>query len=276
MPGGRKNRRIRKNPWLRGAIAHRGLLPGEGGAPLENTLSAFLRCAEAGVPMELDVRLSRDNVPVVHHDADLGRLWGKEAPLCALTAQQLGALRAPGGEEGVPALSQVLRAVGGRAPVLIEVKQTALGGVGPLERAVAALLREYSGPYALESFHPRSVRILRRLLPDAPLGLLAARRIQGAHPVLSFILGRLLLFPWVRPDFIAYEKGGLCASAVQRRRKRGVPVIAFTVRSREEARDALVRCDGYIFEGFFPEGTGKTEGETGGPDDGRTGEQDGE
>jgi glycerophosphoryl diester phosphodiesterase len=54
--------------------AHRGG-PLETGAARfgENTLGAFLAASQAGWRVEIDVRLSRDGVPVAFHDAGLGR-----------------------------------------------------------------------------------------------------------------------------------------------------------------------------------------------------------
>ncbi|UQX03239.1 glycerophosphodiester phosphodiesterase [Streptomyces sp. RerS4] len=75
----------------------------------ENTLasvrSAFARGADA---VEIDVRLTRDGVPVLLHDETLQRLWGHDVRLDAMTAAQLRELT--GG--GVPTLREALAAAG--------------------------------------------------------------------------------------------------------------------------------------------------------------------
>ncbi|MDX3854389.1 glycerophosphodiester phosphodiesterase [Streptomyces sp. AK02-01A] len=75
----------------------------------ENTLasvrSALARGADA---VEVDVRLTRDGVPVLLHDASLERLWGHERRLAELTHEKLRHLT--GG--GVPTLREALRAAG--------------------------------------------------------------------------------------------------------------------------------------------------------------------
>lgn len=67
-------------------IGHRGastLAP-------ENTLAAFARAFEDGADgIELDVRLARDGVPVVIHDADLRRTAGLNTLVAGLTSTQL-------------------------------------------------------------------------------------------------------------------------------------------------------------------------------------------
>lgn len=68
------------------AVGHRG----DPYRVRENTLasigSAFARGADA---VEIDVRLTRDGVPVLLHDETLQRLWGHDVRLDAVTAPQL-------------------------------------------------------------------------------------------------------------------------------------------------------------------------------------------
>lgn len=67
-------------------FAHRG------GCALgpENTLAAFARGMAAGADgIELDVHLSADGVPVVHHDATLDRTTNASGPIAARTAAEL-------------------------------------------------------------------------------------------------------------------------------------------------------------------------------------------
>ncbi len=67
-------------------FAHRG---GRALGP-ENTIPAFARGLAAGADgLELDVHLSRDGVPVVHHDAELDRCTNASGPIRALTAAEL-------------------------------------------------------------------------------------------------------------------------------------------------------------------------------------------
>ncbi len=93
------------------AVAHRG-------APYrfrENTLDS-LRCAPGlgADAVEIDVRLTRDGVPVLLHDETLERLWGHRRPLRSLSAAELKGLT----EGGVPTLEQALTATdGGRVMV---------------------------------------------------------------------------------------------------------------------------------------------------------------
>jgi glycerophosphoryl diester phosphodiesterase len=72
-------------------FAHRG---GSALGP-ENTLAAFDLGLQAGADgLELDVRLSADGVPVVHHDATLDRTTSHGGPLAARTAAELAQIDA--------------------------------------------------------------------------------------------------------------------------------------------------------------------------------------
>ncbi|WP_330287485.1 glycerophosphodiester phosphodiesterase [Streptomyces sp. NBC_00576] len=83
------------------AVAHRG-------APYrfrENTTDSLRSALEQGADaVEIDVRLTRDGVPVLLHDATLKRLWERERPLAVLTAAEVRRLT----EDGVPTLAQAL------------------------------------------------------------------------------------------------------------------------------------------------------------------------
>jgi glycerophosphoryl diester phosphodiesterase len=107
-PGG-----LPENPRI---IAHRG----DHHAPerLENTLAAFTRSREAGVwGVELDLRWTRDLVPVISHDADCRRLFGGGDRIDALGFDTLRR-RYP----LIPSLAEVLDTCGGKLHLMLEIK----------------------------------------------------------------------------------------------------------------------------------------------------------
>lgn len=125
------------NPLLdlsaRPVIAHRGA---SGSAP-ENTLPAFELAVRQGADaFELDVRLTRDGVPVVLHDSTLDRTTNFRGPVGALTLAELGKVDAgarfsmDGGRTfpfrgevaRVPTLADVLRGFP-EVPIMVEVKE---------------------------------------------------------------------------------------------------------------------------------------------------------
>jgi hypothetical protein len=61
--------------------------------------------------------------------------------------------------------------------------------------------------------------------------------------------------PRTRLEFVGCHVDGAPRRAVRRRRDSGAVVLAWTVRSAEQARQALRFVDNYIFEGFVPDRT---------------------
>lgn len=102
----------------RPVIAHRGA----SGLRPENTLAAFLLARDLGADgIELDVRMSRDGVPMVHHDPTLDRTTAMTGRVDARSAAELAGADAGGGEP-VPTLAEALEATA-PLPVLLELKE---------------------------------------------------------------------------------------------------------------------------------------------------------
>ena len=239
-----------RREWIRERpIAHRGL---HGDGVPENSVAAFEAAVDAGYPVELDVRLTADEVPVVCHDANLGRLCGLDDDVAALERADLEGVTLLDSEEGVPTLEGALDAVDGRVPVLVEVKNRERPGA--VERAVARTLEDYEGSFAVQSFNPLTVRWFRRRRPSWPRGLVAGafRDVAAGGPLLRFALRRLLASPLCRPDFIAYEHDALPFWPVTLHRAAGYPVLAWTVRSRAALRRSREHADNVIFESIRP------------------------
>ncbi|KAB1142093.1 glycerophosphodiester phosphodiesterase [Streptomyces luteolifulvus] len=98
------------------AVAHRG----DPYRFRENTLDSLRSALRQGADaVEIDVRLTRDGVPVLLHDETLKRLWELDRPLRSLSADEVRGLT----DGGVPTLAQALTAThGGR--VLLDLPGT--------------------------------------------------------------------------------------------------------------------------------------------------------
>ena len=231
-------------------FAHRGL-HGPSGIP-ENTLAAFDAAADAGYGIELDVQLTADGEAVVLHDLGLERVAGVMARAGELSAAELGGLRLDGTPHGVPRLVEALDLIGDRVPLMVELKSFG-GTTGRLEAVAAELLDRHAGPFCVSSFHPGSVRWFRRRRPGwlrgQAAGTLADVPMPGwlRPPLRSMVWKR-----WNRPDFVAYERSALPHPAVDRARRRGAIVIAWTVTSAGELERARGLADNIIFEDIVP------------------------
>ena len=252
-PGKGREERMRA---FRGYIAHRGLHDMAAGCP-ENSMPAFRRAADAGFGIELDVRLTKDGVPVVVHDEDLFRMAGVRRKVADMELPELLKCRLAGTEERVPLLSEVLKTVGGRVPLIIELKAEVR--CRELCERVTALLDRYPGKYCIESFSPAVLWWFRQHRPLVLRGQLSTdqwkegnRQWWYADPFLKWCAGNFL----TRPDFVAYNlafRHTLPVFVLSRLWK--AEMAAWTVRSREELEACRKYCSIFIFEGFLPEKT---------------------
>jgi glycerophosphoryl diester phosphodiesterase len=177
-------------------IAHRG--EHDNATVLENTLDAFEQAAAGGVwGIELDVRWTRDGVPVVVHDADLQRLYGIPARIDQLTRQTLSQ-EVP----AVPSLADVAARFGGRLHFMIEIKQVPWPDPEAQSRSLRDALHCLS---PIEAYHliSMSPTLLSRLSGFPSRSLIA---IAYAYPD--------RLSRWVA----RHQWGGLCAHYTMMRR----------------------------------------------------------
>lgn len=231
-------------------FAHRGL---HGNSHPENSLSAFSCAVENGYGIELDVQLSKDGVAMVFHDRTLKRVCGVSRRLESLTFDELSELRLFGTGERIPTLSEVLELVGGKVPLVVELKNTLR--CSKLSRTVAELLDRYEGVYCIESFDPLILRWFRIHRPDVLRGQLASTfRSKANKNLCPFVLHHLLFNFLSRPDFIAYDER-FCHTPVLKLCTSGflsftaVPVL-WTVNSQERMNSLRGAFKYFIFEGF--------------------------
>lgn len=244
-----------RHGWLTGqAYAHRGLHGGglHGSGIPENSRAAFLHAIRAGYGIELDVRLSRDGFAMVFHDADLERLTGEAGALSGRSADALGRLRLGGTADTIERLHPLLRFVGGRVPVLIELKTDGEGRVAArLCMSVCHALEGYRGPAAVMSFDPRVPAWFRAHAPRLPRGLVIGHALasgRGHRLRAVSLVHRLLSLGKARPHFIAHDVSALPSRLAARARRRGVPLLAWTVRSAQDQDRARTHADQIIFE----------------------------
>ncbi|MFJ9960375.1 glycerophosphodiester phosphodiesterase [Streptomyces avermitilis] len=113
------------------AVAHRG----DPYRVRENTIDSLRSALRQGADaVEIDVRLTRDGVPVLLHDETLKRLWEQDRPLRSLSWDEVRGLT----DGGVPTLVDALAATG-ESRVMLD-----LPGAGPRAvRRIVDVIREY-------------------------------------------------------------------------------------------------------------------------------------
>jgi glycerophosphoryl diester phosphodiesterase len=229
--------------WLtRFIYAHRGL---HGASAVENSPTAFAAAIAAGLGIECDVQRSRDAQAVVFHDADLERLTDRPGRVADEAAAALGRIALTGSGDTIPTLGALLAQVAGRVPLLIEVKIARGSRVAPLCLAVHRAIEGYSGPVAVMSFDPRVAAWFRRYAAHVVRGLVmteAGWRTMGGRARRHIALWR------ARPDFLAYDIDDLAGPFASGQRRRGIPVLTWTVNSAARATRAGRYADAPIAE----------------------------
>lgn len=243
---GRANQE-QKAPFMGRNIAHRGLHTIDKSVP-ENSLAAFRAAVEHGYGVELDVHLTCDDRLVVFHDDTLERMCGVEGRVADFTYARLSALSLANTGETIPLLSQVLAVLGGKVPLVLEIKRSKRNRATCEQ--VRAMLRCYRGAYCVESFDPMVVRWWRENAPEVLRGQLSCQKekLTDISKVKAFLLSHLLTNFLCRPQFIAY---GICEKkpwTVRLCEKLGAMRVAWTGRDwkSEETHDTV------IFEFYRP------------------------
>ena len=230
---------------LNSPIAHRGL---HDDTVPENSLAAFEKAIEAGYPIEIDVQLTKDKVPVVYHDDFLNRLTGLQKRVTKAMYNVVSLLKLDGTDEDVPTFREVLDFIDGRVPLLIEIKKNR--GSHGIERIILDMLKDYKGEFAIQSFNPIAIRNVHRIDPSIYCGLLSSK--LSDMKMLFFqkaAVKNARLFFIARPDFVSFEINSFPNVRVKRfREKLHMPVIGWTIKTKEDIDRALEFCDGIIFE----------------------------
>jgi glycerophosphoryl diester phosphodiesterase len=243
--------------WLTARpIAHRGLHDRSAGR-IENARASFAAAVDSAFAMECDVQISADGEAMVFHDFELGRLTEDSGRVDQQTAAALGAIRLTGGEDRIDTLGQLLDQVGGRQPIVVEIKSRFDGDLR-LTRRVVEVVKDRDQPIALKSFDPRIVAALRMLMPDRPRGIVAM--LDYSYPDYETIapgerhaMANLLHFSETDPDFISWRVRDLPSGLPYLcRAVLGRPVMTWTVRTPEDRALASAHADQMVFEGFLP------------------------
>jgi glycerophosphoryl diester phosphodiesterase len=195
------------------------------GTQPENSLEGIRAALEEDVDgIEIDVRASADGVPLLLHDATLGRTHGDPRALGDLRAAEARAL-------GVPALEEALATVAGRATLYVEVKERGLGV------AVASAVRAANAtPWCwVWAFDPGVCRELRGLLPEVPVAL-NANALSGVRFGYSAPLE-----VGVREELaaVSLDHRVLTSELVERGHSLGLRVFTWTVDEPADIRRAI-------------------------------------
>jgi glycerophosphoryl diester phosphodiesterase len=208
-------------------IAHRGF----SARYPENTMPAFRAALEAGAEMvEFDVQLTRDKRPAVFHDQTVDRTTNGSGRIRDLSLGEIYQLDAGSWFDPafagtrVPGIQDVLRELAGHCLINVELKTSGDTGFSERSALACAVLgvvrsRGLLDSVLFSSFDVAVLKLIRRMEPDAALGILTRNRFETASAVkLATDLRALSVNP---------RAGLLEAEMIERARDTGLLVLAW-------------------------------------------------
>ena len=200
--------------------------------------------------IELDVHLSTDGKLVVFHDDDLSRICGRPEAVEVLPSKELQRCRLQDTTETIPLFSEVLSLVDGQVPLLIELK-IPKSSLSICEKTWEAL-KNYNGPYMVQSFNTLGIWWFRRHAPHVLRGQLSSNLTADNLPepwILTFIVKHLLGNVLGRPDFISYKLADLPRFEVWfLKHILHLPIAVWTLRTPDALKKGTLSYDMQIFE----------------------------
>lgn len=207
-------------------IGHRGA---RALAP-ENTLPALLKGMACADLVEIDVRLTRDEIPVAIHDATVDRTTDGTGPVKGYTIEELKRLDAGEGE-AIPTLREVLDLVHGQMGLIVEIKEPGTEAI-----VVSVLMDRMPQRLILISFNPESVAMVKRLLPGVRAGLISTAEVDDPVGLARRVQADLILPRWDR----------LSREVVERAHGAGLSVIPGTLNTEDDLDEAVrLGVDGF-------------------------------
>jgi glycerophosphoryl diester phosphodiesterase len=220
-------------------IAHRGA----SGERPENTEAAFERAIELGADMiETDLHLSKDDVVMIHHDAQLERL-GATGEIRDYTFAELRDLDAAPGQlkrAAIPTLLDLLERQAPRIDFNLELKVGLTGPYEGLEKQVVAMLEDRGllPRMLLSSFDDAVLKAVREASAGARIAVLVSPREPEAVIERAFAVAAEAINPhWAL----------VTRESVEEAHAQGLSVYPYTANEESEMR-RLLDCgvDGVI------------------------------
>ena len=213
----------------------------------ENTLLSFQNALDKNYAIELDVWMSKDNVPIVIHDNDLMRLCDTNQKITELSLEEIKKLKVEDKAE-IPTLQEALDLVNGQVPVIIEIKK--YFPTSEENQILANVLEKYEGTYTIQSFSPFPLNWFKQNYPTITRGqLLADWKIFSNRRI--FCLRDNIFSMISMPDYIGYDRNVIKYASLNGARKHRIPIIVWLFSIDEIKCDNGKKYDGYLIEESF-------------------------
>ncbi len=235
--------------------AHRGFTNNDPTVP-ENSKTAYQNAIDHGYGITMDVRLTRDGIPVVFADTRLERLTGASGSVENSTLADLRGLKLSGTDEEIMTLDEALKLVNGQVPVVLDL-QVEEDNADSLCDEVCEIVDEYEGVFAIESIDARVLRWYKKQRNEYIRGQKTDFSYRSGSTFISrlidFLTSSLLINCFTEPDYISSpidqkKNPSLCLCRLVYR----VPRVVTTVRSIDDYETAKTDGASVVFDYIEP------------------------
>ena len=225
-------------------LAHRGA---SAFAP-ENTIAAFKLAKDHDADgVELDVKLTKDEVPIVIHDGSFDRTTNGSGKISELTLTQIKSFDAGSwfgqdfSGERIPTLSEVFEALDKNLLINIELTNYRTP-FDNLINIVADLVKRHNNMDQIffSSFFPGNLKKIKKIFNNVPVALLAYPDILGS-------IQRSAIYRNLSPHIIHPYKNNANRIYIEKQHRYNRRVHAWTVNDPQEIKQLLQNgVDGII------------------------------
>lgn len=199
--------------------------------------------------IELDVRFTKDKIPVIFHSLDLSELTNGSGPLESKTYEEIKSLtyHSNGSKsEKILSLEEALKLVGSKKFVFLDIKDEQL-----LNKKIAQVLSDIitnlhlESTIIIESFNPIFLYQVRQVNPNLMIMYdfatnteANAEESQEQLDSIPWFVKKLWFLNWVnwsiKPDILG-PRHSVALQELRALSKRGYPLIAWTIDEKEQA-----------------------------------------
>ena len=214
-------------------IAHRGMFNNKD-IP-ENSMLAFRKALKYNYSIELDIRLTKDNVLIVFHDDSLKRMTGFDKCVSEITYNEIKKLKLLNTNQTIPTLKDVLKLVNNKVLLDIEIKDTKK--INAICKITLDELKNYSN-YTMKSFNPKIVHHLYKRNQTITRGLLINKKYYNT------IMGKIIII-YCKPNFLSLSKEYIDKYKLKKRYKK-YPLTIWTIKSKNQINKYKNITNNYI------------------------------
>lgn len=214
----------------------------------ENTLPAYENAVKEDYAILLDVQMLSDGTIICYKDSVLKTNGDKQGYVSNLTSIDTKDITLKDGNS-IPTFEEALEVINGNVPVLVNIVNNTCAS--KLESAVARLLKNYKGEYAVCSSNPTTVKYFTENYSNILCGIKVENytsKVDGSFK--TKCLKKLKYNKDCNPQFILYHGGDIPNRFVKKYKT--LPLIATDVNTQEQYLKVVKHCDNITFYGFKP------------------------